>query len=53
MLEKLVSLELGRMIVLQNHDDDGFHYLLGQSADSVDIVELNKEKEQVGDKKPR
>ena len=28
-------------------------YLLGQSADSVDIVELNKEKEQTGDKKPR
>jgi dipeptidyl aminopeptidase/acylaminoacyl peptidase len=28
-------------------------HLLGQSADSVDIVELNKEKEQVGDKKPR
>ena len=26
MLEKLVSLELGRMIVLQNHDDDGFHW---------------------------
>ena len=28
-------------------------HLLGQSADSVDIVELNREKEQVGDKKPR
>jgi dipeptidyl-peptidase-4 len=28
-------------------------HLLGQSADSVDIVELNKEKEQVGEKKPR
>jgi dipeptidyl aminopeptidase/acylaminoacyl peptidase len=28
-------------------------YLLGQSADSVDIVELNREKEQTGDKKPR
>jgi dipeptidyl aminopeptidase/acylaminoacyl peptidase len=28
-------------------------HLLGQSADSVDIVELNKEKEQTGDKKPR
>jgi len=28
-------------------------HLLGQAADSVDIVELNKEKEQVGDKKPR
>jgi dipeptidyl-peptidase 4 len=28
-------------------------YLLGQSADSVDIVELNREKEQVGDKKSR
>jgi len=28
-------------------------YLLGQSADSVDIVELNKEKEQSGDKRQR
>jgi len=28
-------------------------YLLGTSADSVDIVELNREKEQTGDKKPR
>jgi dipeptidyl-peptidase 4 len=28
-------------------------YLLGQAADSVDIVELNREKEQVGNKKPR
>jgi dipeptidyl aminopeptidase/acylaminoacyl peptidase len=28
-------------------------YLLGQPADSVDIVELNREKEQVGDKKSR
>ncbi|HYM23257.1 MAG TPA: DPP IV N-terminal domain-containing protein [Vicinamibacterales bacterium] len=28
-------------------------YLLGTSPDSVDIVELNKEKEQTGDKKPR
>ena len=28
-------------------------HLLGQAADSVDIVELNREKEQVGDKKPR
>jgi dipeptidyl-peptidase-4 len=28
-------------------------YLLGDAADSVDIVELNREKEQVGDKKPR
>jgi dipeptidyl aminopeptidase/acylaminoacyl peptidase len=28
-------------------------YLLGESADSVDIVELNREKEQTGDKKPR
>ena len=28
-------------------------YLLGQSADNVDIVELNREKEQSGDKKPR
>ena len=28
-------------------------YLLGQAADGVDIVELNREKEQVGDKKPR
>jgi dipeptidyl-peptidase-4 len=28
-------------------------YLLGQSAESVDIVELNREKEQVGDKKSR
>jgi dipeptidyl aminopeptidase/acylaminoacyl peptidase len=28
-------------------------YLLGQAADSVDIVELNREKEQVGDKKAR
>jgi dipeptidyl aminopeptidase/acylaminoacyl peptidase len=28
-------------------------YLLGQSAESVDIVELNREKEQTGDKKPR
>ena len=26
-------------------------YLLGQSADSVDIVELNREKQQTGDKK--
>jgi dipeptidyl-peptidase-4 len=28
-------------------------HLLGQAADSVDIVELNREKEQVGDKKPK
>jgi dipeptidyl aminopeptidase/acylaminoacyl peptidase len=28
-------------------------YLLGQAAESVDIVELNKEKEQTGDKKRR
>jgi dipeptidyl aminopeptidase/acylaminoacyl peptidase len=28
-------------------------HLLGQAADSVDIVELNREKEQVGDKKGR
>ena len=28
-------------------------HLLGQSADSVDIVELNREKEQVGEKKRR
>ena len=28
-------------------------HLLGQYADSVDIVELNKEKEQTGDKKRR
>jgi len=28
-------------------------YLLGQAADSVDIVELNREKEQVGNKKPK
>jgi dipeptidyl aminopeptidase/acylaminoacyl peptidase len=28
-------------------------HLLGQAADSVDIVELNKEKEQVGNKKPK
>jgi len=28
-------------------------YLLGTSADSVDIVELNREKEQTGDKKQR
>ena len=27
-------------------------HLLGQAADSVDIVELNREKEQVGDKRP-
>ena len=26
-------------------------YLLGQSSDSVDIVELNRDKEQTGDKK--
>ena len=28
-------------------------HLLGTSADSVDIVELNREKEQVGNKKPK
>jgi dipeptidyl-peptidase-4 len=28
-------------------------YLLGQAADSVDIVELNREKEQSGNKKPK
>jgi len=28
-------------------------HLLGQSAESVDVVELNREKEQTGDKKPR
>lgn len=28
-------------------------HLLGTAADSVDIVELNREKEQVGDKRPR
>ena len=28
-------------------------HLLGQAADSVDIVELNREKEQVGNKKPK
>ena len=26
-------------------------HLLGQSADSIDIVELNREKEQTGEKK--
>jgi len=31
----------------------GCRYLLGQAPDNVDIVELNKEKEQTGDKKPR
>jgi hypothetical protein len=33
--------------------DDVCRYLLGQSSESVDIVELNREKEQVGDKKRR
>ena len=28
-------------------------HLLGSSSETIDIVELNREKEQTGDKKPR